>query len=530
MILTTNMISVGWDFVPPNVPTGVYPNTTGAELAERADVYDNALAVIFLLNEGLIDQARKISDTLVLLIDNEILSDGRLRAAYSVSNPIDRVNYASHWASFASSAVDSTIDTGDLAFVTIALTRMYIHTGLYKYLKAAIKVATFIQSQQISTSWGGYQGGYTSSDNTDQKVDWRAINHNLAIYAAADNLYGITSDQQWLTMKSIAERFISSMFDSTIGSYRYGAISATTDIWNTKTVSANAQAFKILSGADSNDDRDNQALQWVLNNLVTFDSAVDDITGQTINYQGVVYSQSGSGIDSESTAALAMALTFQAEKIQPWNPTLAKTFRDTANKMLASLLQMQKYAPNSDGLGIVASPNQDGALVWKGNEFDGETYRYFPLLHSASTAWTGIAVEFMKNGDQYASPFSSYYKKSNKDFFGSSVFASGESIHPVALDSSRPLNIVALIAAGFFLGLLVLGTVILCVTNARLYTRNKQLESRPASTPIKFTRLATSTPLSPAYTPASPGVMQGGSFAVYASPNSPSQDQSFLHQ
>jgi hypothetical protein len=525
---------VGWDYTPPVIDKtlGEYPNTTGADLAERADIYDNAMSVIFLLNQGLIDSAQKISDTLVAIVDNEFLSDGRIRASYSVSSPISRNNYANKYASFAPVATDETIDTGDQAFVIIALCHMFTHTGEYKYLKAAIKIGTFISNQVSGSTWSGYSGGYASVYGYDQKVDWRAIIHNLAIFSAADNLYGLTNDIQWLTMQNNADTLIGNMFDTSVGAYRYGSTAVLTDEWITKTISANAQSFKILTGADANTDRENQAMQWLLNNLITTDTAVDDITNHQYGYEGVVHAQGGSGVDSESTAAAAMALFWQASRIQGSNPSLAQTFTEKAEQLVATLIQMQKFAPQSDGQGIVATPNQEGALVWAGNEFNGETTRFFPLLHTSATAWAGCAVQMIRLGDEYANPFSSYYKKSNKKFYGSSVFASASGIQASQLDTSRPLNIVALIAAGTIGGVLIIGTVILLLTNLRLHKKNKELEV-DAPTAIQFTKIETSTP-------ASPGLSlemdkhgyEVNPHAVYGSPmtpGTPGQERSFLH-
>lgn len=348
---------------------------------------------------------------------------------------------------------------------------------------------------------------------------------NVAIYAAANNLYGITNDQQWLSMMDAANNFVSNMFDDKIGAYYYGTINNDADQWDTQAITANCQTFKILSGADSNDDRNTRALQWVLNNLITYDTAVDSTTGQSYHYIGVRYSNTGTGINSESTAAAAMAFAYQANRIQATHPNLANVFLDTANNLLNSLKQMQKHAPNTDGQGIVATPNPNGALVWAGNEFNGDSWRYFPLLHSAATAWTGCTIGFIEQGDEYSNPFSSYWKKSNKKFFGASVLTSYRGVSDVYVNSTaKGMNTAAVIFALMFAGLLFFGFVALTCVNIRIYRKNKELQDKKDQfSRISFVKLPTSTPQSPRV--ENVRIETNLPRAVYASPVTPVLNQ-----
>ena len=84
----------------------------------------------------------------------------------------------------------------------------------------------------------------------------------------------------------------------------------------------------------------------------------------------------------EATAGVAMALWLNGRQAE-------------AEGLFDSLEQIQAFAPNSDGSGIVATPFPDGAPTGYGSTYPNS-------LHVASTAWTSLAS--LSRCDPFANP------------------------------------------------------------------------------------------------------------------------------
>lgn len=170
------------------------------------------------------------------------------------------------------------------------------------------------------------------------------------------------------------------------------------------------------------------------------------------------------------------------------------------------MLNMQKYATRGDGHGIVAAVNPLGAKVWPGEESTGESWRYYPLLHTAASAWTGLALHFVRNGDAYANPYADYSKKQVSKFIttgeasGQAVSSSADS-ESAAISQSFNIGIATLVLS-LGVGFIVLvALVVLALLNLRLYRKNKDLAEMDRGSSqemFSFNRLhSTSTPGTP---------------------------------
>lgn len=198
----------------------------------------------------------------------------------------------------------------------------------FKYLQAAIKIAKFIKANlKYDSAWGGFTAGidYNSTTGVETKLKWRSIEHNFDIFAAARLLYGLTNDDQWKDMMNQAKVFVSALYEANGGYYYIGAADSA-DSAVTSYPTCDAQTWNYLSEADDDVDRKTKSLLWVLNNLQLTEYQLDPLSGQTIQYDGVLFSSGGSGIQSEHTAAAAMAFYSHGKRIATSDPTNSKTF------------------------------------------------------------------------------------------------------------------------------------------------------------------------------------------------------------
>ncbi|KAL0482998.1 hypothetical protein AKO1_014897 [Acrasis kona] len=443
----------------------------------RADIYDNALAAIFMINAGRLDIAKKICDTFVLLVSLDQIGDGRLRAAYSVNNPINREFVNNQYITYGPNVVDTSITTGSMAYLVIALTRFYVHTKDYKYLKTAIKVASHINNNlKYDSEYGGFTGGYTQSSLTDVPLTWRSVEHNIAVWGAARMLFGLTSDVTWSDMMTSSQTYVQKCFNSNEGVYNVGSQPSVPPVDTDKTdfITADAQTLSALSGIDQDDTRRKSSLDYVMNNLFKTESQVDDVTGNTINYDGILYSNQGSSIQFEQVAIAAMAYQSMGQQLSSTDSDTSNKYLDMAKKLTLSILNNQQYALNGDGQGIVVSINQNGAKVWNGDDLKGESWTYYPVLHTASSAWAGLAMYHVLMNDPFASPFSEYYKKDEITKFSTSVLATNTFTgyttlvedHSVYVIGTTSLVLTCVVAFFF-----VLGFVLMAVVNVKLIRR-----------------------------------------------------------
>jgi uncharacterized protein YyaL (SSP411 family) len=191
------MISFVQNQIRQNGLTATFKNADKEPLAKRADVYDSALALILLLENGKTNEARPIADALV----NVVEPDGRARASYATSRL---------------QVEDRSVNLGSLSFQIIALARYYLVSQQYKYLETALKIGDFIRKYLASSDMGGYIGGFSPSG---VKFTWVSVEQNIALYAAARLLSSITSKQEWRSVMSNTANLIKHAWDNKLGRY-----------------------------------------------------------------------------------------------------------------------------------------------------------------------------------------------------------------------------------------------------------------------------------------------------------------------
>jgi hypothetical protein len=227
----------------------------------------------------------------------------------------------------------------------------------------------------VTDAWQGFSGG---EDAWANKRQWRSLEHNVDAYVLFQNLYALTQDTAWDAAASKAKTLVMAC-RLPAGYYVTGTGNDQT--LNSGVVPLDAQSWTALAGINPGGNA--QSLQYILDNLST----------ATNGFAGLKFALAGSGVQNEATAGAAMALYLQDG-----------TFRDKAAVYYDSLEKQQKSAPNTDGLGVVATPGQEA------DTGQGLGWKYFNWLHAASTAWTGLAF-LARQQNPYANPFRTVVRK-----------------------------------------------------------------------------------------------------------------------
>ena len=137
--------------------------------------------------------------------------DGRLRNGYA---PVPL-----HAASDIQ-VTDPASSTGTLAWAGQALTQLYAVTRIRAYLRSAIALGDWIQSQcRDGRGAGGYSGGDTAAGAT---IGWKSTEHNIDVFAFFRLLARETGNPVWSQRAAWARRFVVSMWDPAQGRFYLG--------------------------------------------------------------------------------------------------------------------------------------------------------------------------------------------------------------------------------------------------------------------------------------------------------------------
>jgi len=394
---------VGWDYSPPL--KGI-PGDFAYKLSMKSDSYDAALTAMFLIHQNRMESARKIVDSIVFAINNDPIGDGRTRAAYYVDDNV-AMEKDVQVPSFYAKIFDSSISTRALAMQGNALIRYYLHSRDYQYMKAALKIGNFLD-QNLKASGSSVCGYYGGFGKDEQLIGTRFTADNAGIYSLAKNLFAITQEPKWTIMQECAQKFVKSMYSDDLHTYMAQTeVDKDSDAILAERVTTEAIVWITLNKVDE-EKKISDALVYMIDNMGVVETQRNEY-GRSQTYKGMRYSNSGTGWIGESSAGAAFALTAFADA-NPSN-TNALRFKTEANGILESLYNAQGDAMNTDGHCLVASLREDGAKVWFGNEFAGESWRVFPLCHTAATSWLGLYVQYTKMNDFFANPFNVYADK-----------------------------------------------------------------------------------------------------------------------
>ncbi|MEM7682840.1 MAG: hypothetical protein AAF288_12855 [Planctomycetota bacterium] len=367
----------------------------------RADIYDTSVAAIYLTRRGELGRAQSLLDGIRMVQQIDPLGDGRVRAAY-YANDLQSPGNTGPSISSPDTAV------GNMSWAGIALATYYAETGDRAYLDAARQIGSWIDQnvrQPASDGFGGYSLG---QDQTGAVLfgtgNARSTEHNLDVYSFASSLYALDRDPvtnrrnpQWQAMADHAGSFVQAMYDPARQRYWTGTQDGPGGQIQIATVPvpADTQTWTALTGLDD-PSRAVASMRFLVDtpntdpaHLLVTDTLAELIPGDTRGFVGTRFTDQGAQIQSENTAGAALALAVGVEQgwlfEAPGEP--ADKWADQADVLIASLDAIRTSAPGADpnGLGVVATPWPDGAPT-------GFGFAYPNLRHSASTAWTGLAL------------------------------------------------------------------------------------------------------------------------------------------
>ena len=331
---------------------------TGGLLGQQGDtsasVYDNALLIDAYLAEGTaggVARAKTIGGALVYLQAHDRAHDGRLRNGYAPV-PLHAANDIQ--------VTDPASSTGTLAWAGQALAQLYAATRIRAYLRSAIALGDWIQSQcRDGRGAGGYAGGDTAAGAT---IGWKSTEHNIDVFAFFRLLARETGNPVWSQRAAWARRFVVSMWNPAQGRFYLG----TTGDGVTRNDTAQVEDVNSWSYLALQDPAYAASVGWDVSSLGV----------SAAGYRGLSYCTGDrTGVWFEGTAQAADALRLRD---QPGDSARARSY-------LADLGYAQAHGPNADGLGIMAA-SRDMLSDCQGGDL-------YASLHTGTTAWYILAAE-----------------------------------------------------------------------------------------------------------------------------------------
>jgi len=316
--------------------------------------YDDAIVIMAWVSAGdttSLQYATVLADSLLWAQTNDPYADGRTRASYQ-PNPFQTAT-GPYIGSPAS-------NTGNQAWVGMALLRLYRATNQTRFLQGALRLAQWIQS----VAWDGQRSpvGYTGGrDGSNAAITYKATEHNIDVGAFFTMLATLSGDSVWASRATSAFSFVAAMRDSATGHLWTGTGSDGVTV-NRSPVPGDVQNWAYLATLDP---QYSPSVTWVISALAASDGG----------YTGSAYSTADvSKVWFEGTAHLALAVRARGASGDPARYTT----------LMASIQDAQGRAANGDGRGIVAA-SSNGLVTGF-----GDTYNQ--TLHLGATAWYLLAA------------------------------------------------------------------------------------------------------------------------------------------
>jgi hypothetical protein len=333
-------------------------------IRNAAYIYDNALALIALMNRGTQDDWKRagvLANTFVACQKNERdYKDGRLRNGYISGDVIDFYTgiakipgaWSDEKQQYLEDEFSTNTHTGNIAWSIIALSKYYKEKSDQKYLDCLKSLGNWINDNTYdSRGDGGFTGGYEGFGHS--RVLWKSTEHNLDTYVAFKLLYDITKDIKWDNLADHAKKFVEAMWNNENSFFWTGTTQDGITI-NQSMLVEDVQAWALL--VFKGECKYQEAINWVYSNCYT----------ESDGFKGFDFNNDKDGIWFEGTAH--MCLTYQLIDQQ-----------DNSNILLNELRKAQSTALNNNGLGIVAASHD--------NLSTGITWLYHSRLHIGATAW-----------------------------------------------------------------------------------------------------------------------------------------------
>ncbi len=361
-------------------------------LRNSAFSYDNALAALAFLadrdpasRDDSLRRARLIGDAFVYAAGHDrAYTDGRVRTDYAAGDyrlfpgwrangRLDTVPVAGFYDEAGKidpepkfyEVEQEAVDTGNNAWVMVALLGLYSRTTHQPYLDAARRVGEFIRTQRYDTgAYPGFRGGIMNAESpTPTARAYASTEHNLDITAAFTRMFELTGEAVWRDDAAHAWRFVESMWDAGRGVFLAGTSDPNTRNTTAGQLPLDVQAWAVLVRPD------------VLITHPQLLAGIDTFFRVTeAGITGYDFNEDRDGVWTEGTAQVATAFAFAGR------PDRAADLRAQLDLVRATVT-----APGADGRGLPAALH-DG-LTTGFQTPRGDPFLYHNRLHTGATAW-----------------------------------------------------------------------------------------------------------------------------------------------
>jgi len=209
-------------------------DTDNVYLQNAAFSYDNALAAMAFLCEGLTEEAAQILDAFVYAVQNDRHAPGRVRNAYAAGDISPFPGWESGGArlpgwydaqagAYLEDRYQVGCNVGNTSYVAIALLQYDSLYGQPVYLDAAKTLMDWV-IDTCSDATPGFTAGYDGWPEGDAvyPFTYKSIEHNIDAYAAFAQLYARTGETRYRDAADSALAFVRSMYDETQGYFLTG--------------------------------------------------------------------------------------------------------------------------------------------------------------------------------------------------------------------------------------------------------------------------------------------------------------------
>jgi len=340
----------------------------------RFDVYDNAVAAIYLSARSKLTEAREILRSFHRLMypDNNAQNPQLLRSAYIQSGEV----------------LDPSIDTGNNAWVGMAFAHYAAASGESCYATVARDILFAVaNAAKCDDDLQGFMGRLPRGAGM-----YRATEHNIDMFALANMLGEVD-------MKNRAARFVNQMygFDSRhptlYATGTPGAVMCDSSRENLMTaVAADAQTWNLLAGADPIFGRKKDSMDFVTRSAQEDGLLVEDVdhVGDGHSLIGVRFTNGGEGAQWENTASAAMSIAHYSALYS--DQSQAAKMASMREALLHQLNEYGAVLASVRGGNINAWQNQPYHQLFPGGSDTGLGWTYLRYRHTAATAWTGLML------------------------------------------------------------------------------------------------------------------------------------------
>ena len=223
-------------------------DTENVYIQNAAFTYDNALAGMAFISEGMQPEAQQVMDAFVYAVQNdralsaagersEEVGPMRVRNAYAAGD----ISAFPGWESGAKlpgwydnetgewyeDRYQVGSNVGNTSYAAMALMQYYKAYGGEQYLKTARSLMDWV-IEECSDGGDGFVGGFDGWQEGDPPVvypfTYKSIEHNIDAYAVFSALYKVTGESKYREAADSALRFIESMYDEEQGLFMTGTL------------------------------------------------------------------------------------------------------------------------------------------------------------------------------------------------------------------------------------------------------------------------------------------------------------------